>query len=125
MALLRGEVGRGARGRAGPQYEMQDTTPCLPSGLDEEADMKDYHSKDLERPLTIELISGTTNTPQLASRVRSYHVKTKSISELNQSSSHREGGGDPSWNTKIIILSSLLPGGESSQSQKKDSPPII
>jgi hypothetical protein len=78
--------------------------------------MRDYHSsKDLERPLTIELISGTTNTPQLASRVRSYHVKTKSLSDLNQSSSH---GGDPSWNTKVMILSSLLPGGgESSQSQ--------
>jgi hypothetical protein len=97
---------------------MQDTKPSLPSGLDEEADIKDYHAKDLERPLTIELISGTTNTPQLASRVRSYHVKTKSLSDLNQSSSHREGGGDPSWNTKVMILSSILPGGgESSQSQ--------
>jgi hypothetical protein len=101
---------------------MQDTTPSLPSGLDEEAEEKDYQSKDLERPLTIELISGTTNTPQLASRVRSYHVKTKSLSDLNQSSSQ---GGDPSWNTKVMILSSLLPGGDSSQSQQKDSPPFI
>jgi hypothetical protein len=72
--------------------------------------MRDYHTKDLERPLTIELISGTTNTPQLASRVRSYHVKTKSLSDLNQSSCHRDGGGDPSWNTKVMVLSSKQEG---------------
>ena len=60
------------------------------------------------------MVTGTSNTPQLASKVKSYHVKTKSLSDLNQSSSQRQVTGDPSWNAKVMILSSLLPGENSS-----------
>lgn len=71
---------------------MQDTTPMMTSTIEEEykggrngefQDEKGFN-KDIEH---IKIVGATTNTPQLGPRIKSYHVKTKSLSDLNKSSS--------------------------------------